>query len=424
MDQPVELGAVGRSQFLARIQLVRGPPTGLHGSGEPDLVLGGEEQVGGNLFEVDPNGVGDRHRLPPVLWHPPATFPEGTRRSTPRYPPAPFAVLFYPLTRHNVTRKMLGCNRWSLSEAKKQSRSGRRYPVGPMRLARRTLPMAPLLVCLVLLPACVAGPVAVLGETGPPPPGLAGPLPQVQVLVVDDEGNPVADAAVRFDGTAPVVTGSDGLAAWTGPGGPIEVNARGPGLRPASAQIESLIEEPLEVILQPVVLNGRVVTEAGKPITGVEVTLGEQSTVTDDAGRSPCDGRRRGAHRMDAGLGAGAGSWDGRSQRVTVEMSPLMVRGLHVAGWLPANEEVWPGLLDLVERTELNALVVDIKDESGSVFHDSEVEVATVPVRSSRNTTSRSSPPSLHERDSLSRRADRRLPGPDRSARHPGNGDP
>jgi hypothetical protein len=247
-----------------------------------------------------------------------------------------------------------------------------------MRLARRTLPLAPLLVCLVLLPACVAGPVAVLGETGPPPPGLAGPLPQVQVLVVDDEGKPVADAAVRFDGTAPVVTGSDGLAAVDWSGRPVEVNARGPGLRPASAQIESLIEEPLEVMLQPVVLNGRVVTEAGKPITGVEVTLGEKSTVTDDAGRFTL--RRATKGELTAWMPAWEQArvpWDGRSRRVTVEMSPLMVRGLHVAGWLPANSDVWPGLVDLVERTELNALVVDIKDESGSVFHDSEVEVAT-----------------------------------------------
>ncbi|HEX2369947.1 MAG TPA: hypothetical protein VHM94_12020, partial [Acidimicrobiia bacterium] len=154
-----------------------------------------------------------------------------------------------------------------------------------MRTARRTLPMAFLLVCLIVLPACVAGPVAVLGETGPPPPGLAGPLPQVQVLVVDDEGNPVADAAVRFDGTAPVVTGSDGLAAVDWPGRPVEVSARGPGLRPASAQIESLIEEPLQVTLEPVVLNGRAVTEDGEPLPGVEVTLAEQEAVTDDAGR-------------------------------------------------------------------------------------------------------------------------------------------
>ncbi len=42
--------------------------------------------------------------------------------------------------------------------------------------------------------------------------------------------------------------------------------------------------------------------------------------------------------------------WDGRSGRVTVEMSPRMVRGLHIAGWLPANEDVWPDLMDLVER--------------------------------------------------------------------------
>ncbi len=238
--------------------------------------------------------------------------------------------------------------------------------------------MAFLLVCLIVLPACVAGPVAVLGETGPPPPGLAGPLPQVEVLVVDDEGNPVADAAVRFDGTAPVVTGSDGLAAIDWPGRPVEVSARGPGLRPASAQIESLIEEPLQVTLEPVVLNGRAVTEDGEPLPGVEVTLGEQEAVTDDSGRFTL--RRASKGEITASMPAWEQArvpWDGRSKRITVEMSPLMVRGLHVAGWLPANEEVWPGLLDLVERTELNALVVDIKDESGSVFHASEVEVAT-----------------------------------------------
>ncbi len=246
------------------------------------------------------------------------------------------------------------------------------------RTARRTLPMALPLLCLIVLPACVAGPIAVLGETGPPPPGLAGPLPQVQVMVVDDEGNPVADAAVRFDGTTPVVTGSDGLAAADWPGRPIEVSARGPGLRPASAQIESLIEEPLQVILEPVVLNGRVVTNSGEAIPGVEVTLGEQKAVSDDSGRFTL--RRATKGEITAWMPAWEQArvpWDGRSRRVTVEMNPLMVRGLHVAGWLPANEEVWPELLGLVERTELNAMVVDIKDESGSIFHDSKVEVAT-----------------------------------------------
>ena len=285
--------------------------------------------------------------------------------------------------------------------------------------------MAFLLVCLIVLPACVAGPVAVLGETGPPPPGWAGPLPQVQVLVVDDQGNPVADAAVRFDGTAPVVTGSDGLAAVDWPGRPVEVSARGPGLRPASAQIESLIEEPLQVTLEPVVLNGRAVTEDGEPLPGVEVTLGEQEAVTDDAGRFTL--RRASKGEITASMPAWEQArvpWDGRSKRITVEMSPLMVRGLHVAGWLPANEEVWPSLLDLVERTELNALVVDIKDESGSVFHASEVEVATRAgaLKPEYDITELAS--ELQEEGPLSRRTDRRLSGPDRGSRHLGNGDP
>lgn len=51
------------------------------------------------------------------------------------------------------------------------------------------------------------------------------------------------------------------------------------------------------------------------------------------------------------------------------------VRGIYVTSWVAGSKRVWQ-LLDLVDRTELNAVVIDIKDWSGKIAYDSHVPLA------------------------------------------------
>lgn len=55
---------------------------------------------------------------------------------------------------------------------------------------------------------------------------------------------------------------------------------------------------------------------------------------------------------------------------------PEHVRGLYVNAWAAGSTKRMSALLDLARRTEINSLVIDIKDASGYVSHDTDVVLA------------------------------------------------
>jgi hypothetical protein len=54
---------------------------------------------------------------------------------------------------------------------------------------------------------------------------------------------------------------------------------------------------------------------------------------------------------------------------------PTIVRGLYVSRWAAIGQTVW-GLVDVARRTEVNALVIDVKDDRGYVLYRSGVALA------------------------------------------------
>ncbi len=55
---------------------------------------------------------------------------------------------------------------------------------------------------------------------------------------------------------------------------------------------------------------------------------------------------------------------------------PEHVRGLYVNAWAAGSRSRMEGILDVVRRTEVNSLVIDIKDASGYVSHHTELPMA------------------------------------------------
>src|SRR5918993_2461091 len=54
---------------------------------------------------------------------------------------------------------------------------------------------------------------------------------------------------------------------------------------------------------------------------------------------------------------------------------PRVVRGLYVNRWAALGERMWD-LIDVAKRTEVNALVIDVKDDRGFVLYRSTVPLA------------------------------------------------
>lgn len=191
--------------------------------------------------------------------------------------------------------------------------------------------------------------------------------------VVDDVGDPVENAAVSTRGSQLGITGEDGRLTIPVRGDLIEVTA--PGHVAATITLIRPESGVLDAVLKAQVLRGRVVDDKGSPVSGAEVAAGRASAETDDDGRFVL----RGAEVGDVTVSRPAWdptsfSWEGGPGETQIELAPTELKAVHISG--EAIEERFDEFLDLVDTTELNALMIDLKDESGLVLY--ETGVATV----------------------------------------------
>jgi len=215
------------------------------------------------------------------------------------------------------------------------------------------------------LSACLNTSMVVVGETPAPPPP---PSPSISVSVIDEAGGALAGAKVDFQGAMTETDGA-GIASTLWEDQTIVVRAAFPGFHEATANLEVFSDDPLEIMLEPVVLTGRVANAAGNGLTAARVRLGDVEAVTG------MDGEFR-LERVVAGEASvsrpawmpATVAWDGVADTLDIVLEPRVVKALHITGWTPQNLEAWNGLLDLADTTEVNALVVDLKDESGRVY--------------------------------------------------------
>lgn len=225
----------------------------------------------------------------------------------------------------------------------------------------------------VVLPACMAQSVVVVGEAPIPPPER---LPTVAVMVHDDQGIPIVGARGTA-GDSRVVSDASGIlrVRWQGATIPISVEAE--GFFPAAVAVDGFQEEPFELALRPVVLRGAVIDEAGFGLPAASVSLGDSHVITDRSGRFEIVKALAGTLYVNKpGWHDTEYVWDGETLVIEIEAAPKIIRALHIAFNAFTEPGLWQELLEVAEETVVNAFVVDVKDESGRVFYDTGVELA------------------------------------------------
>jgi hypothetical protein len=197
----------------------------------------------------------------------------------------------------------------------------------------------------------------------------------VAVNVIDDVGLPVVGAEVRADGQLLGVTGDDGrvMVSWTPGQTLLEVAATGyPALE------LPVLEKPattIEAVLRAQLLRGRILDADGLPVEGAYVTAGTGTAVSDLEGRFTV--RRAAPGPVNVWRPAWNGNtvtWEGGLGEEMITIAPQVMRAVHVGGI--AARDSWQYFVDLANDTELNALLLDLKDETGQVFYLSDVATA------------------------------------------------
>jgi hypothetical protein len=228
----------------------------------------------------------------------------------------------------------------------------------------RTRSIATLLVLSILLAAC--------GENGPLPIGGSPtllPPRTLAVAVVDGvTGEPVSGAAIELDG-APIATDGGSATITALPGAMVSASAD--GFDDASATVPA--SGDLEIKLRDNTLVGTVTDAAGAPLAGVDVFVdgqpnGAVATTADDGTYQlpgvPESGtliyKRAGFRLAELPIEA--------AMTRDVAMEPFSVHALYA----PAAVFEAPGrldaMLDLIDRTDVNAMVIDVKETNGNLY--------------------------------------------------------
>jgi len=123
-------------------------------------------------------------------------------------------------------------------------------------------------------------------------------------------------------------------------------------------------------------LSGVVSDAAGNPVAGAAIASGEVRGVTDSDGAYRLTGVSDGAQVTVVAPGyldAVADLPPDRALNVTLE--PIMIKAIYANAYTLSDPDELARIVDLVDRTELNAIVVDIKQDA--IFYDTQVPFFT-----------------------------------------------
>jgi hypothetical protein len=194
----------------------------------------------------------------------------------------------------------------------------------------------------------------------------------VVLLVTDDLGVPISGAEV-FAGDRLLGVTEEGLLEMEWVNGTLEVTAV--GHTPTRLSLLDPPEERLEAVLKAQLLRGRVVDGERRPVAGAYVTSGAETSVTDAEGRFLVRKAEPGAVEVWRPAWEGTVfTWDGNPGEEEVSIAPMVLRAVHIGG--EAAEHSWAAFVEMAHTTELNALMLDLKDETGLIFYQTEVALA------------------------------------------------
>lgn len=194
------------------------------------------------------------------------------------------------------------------------------------------------------------------------------------VVVSADDGRPLAQALIT-------VTGSTVLTATTGPDGKylvrgvperFTVQVKAPQHRRAEVALQRATQ--YDAVLRPAYLRGLVQGEDGRPLAQARVILSGTYTHTNDAGGFffPEVPETAVIQVLAPGYAAQVVTVTEQTS-VTVALTPFHVQGIYVTAYVAGTPDWFDALLDFVDETELNAMVIEAKDAWGAVTYDSQV---------------------------------------------------
>jgi hypothetical protein len=215
--------------------------------------------------------------------------------------------------------------------------------------------------------------------------------PNVLSGIVTDRysGQPVPNATIKVGDGLSTTTGTDGKYRLTGlpPNATVEINAD--GYAALTQPLEKMIG--LDAVLRPDVLRGTLVDSAtGAPIKNATV-IATPNLESDAVASQRLEDVADGAFRLDGlpeqgyievlspGYRKAIIEIKPGSVPSTIKLEPFRMKALYVTAAVASNHDLLMKYFDIIDQTELNAIVIDLKsdlrDDLGLVYYDSQVPI-------------------------------------------------
>lgn len=192
-------------------------------------------------------------------------------------------------------------------------------------------------------------------------------------------GNPVAGATVVATGEGgamvSAVTNSNGEYVLTNVPPNASITVQFEGQTAATGNVGRNTVVDFTIVTDS--LTGTITDQNGQPVLDATVQVGSAITTTAEDGTYrlnavPVEGpvvvKKSGYREVVDDLP--------ESMRFDAVLEQFIVRSIYATGLTVGNDEVWNDLLHIADTTEINAMVVDIKDSSGRVFYRTNVQLA------------------------------------------------
>ena len=196
------------------------------------------------------------------------------------------------------------------------------------------------------------------------------------LFVLDENGLGMGDVTVLHEGEVEKITELDGSAElqWAPDGRRYVLIA--PGHLQKTVTVAGPPQDSMVVHLRPRTLGGRVTDLNQVPVEGALVSAGQVRTFTDADGVFLLERVEKGEVEVTRPAWIPTSyQWDGGPGDAELTIQPLVIRAAHVSGEVAGDRQKWDAMIRLVQDSELNGVMLDIKDETGQVFYDSQVEL-------------------------------------------------
>jgi hypothetical protein len=142
-------------------------------------------------------------------------------------------------------------------------------------------------------------------------------------------------------------------------------------------KVKAIPSATISISLRPSILRGIVKDSQGKAIAHASVTSGDKNVLTDlDGSYVISDAPEEGQLVVKAAGYKPATVAFKRTQTQDVTVQNLLVKGIYLRAAVVADGANFQNVLNLISVTELNTVVIDLKDSNGWTYYDSKNPLA------------------------------------------------